>query len=136
MRLKPIVDKLATGSIPTVIVRGNFETFPPAPYILVYDDYPLNTYFAVDNTAKFFIVEVHCRPGEIDKVDEYIEHEVISLLDRQVLYDSVKGVYSQVFATASISPLVEPNDKRSLSAGNDDGTISKSRRFFTPRRGL
>lgn len=135
MKLKAIVDQLATGSVKVIIVRGNLEAFPKAPYILVYDDYPQNTYYAADNTIKAFVVEAHFPVGNIDDLDEYIEHEVIGLLDRKILTDDA-GISLQVFATSNVGPMVEPNDKRSLSAGNDDGTISKSRRFFTPRRGL
>jgi len=136
MRLNAIKSKLLTGSVTNIILSGGMEIYPELPCILLYDDFPLNTYYTQDNTINPFIVEVRYPAGYIDEVDKYIEEEVLTLLDRKVLYDTENDSYVQTFATANVTKLSEPNDDRALSKGNDDGTISKARRFFTPRRGL
>jgi len=135
MRLDTIRTILLTGTVKNVIIRGNMDTSPVAPYVLLYDDYSINSYFTVDNTIDPFIIEVHYPPGYSNAVTTYIEKEVVDLLHRKVLTDA-DGDSFQTFATPTITPLTEPNDDRAISAGNDDGTISRGRRFFTPRRGL
>ena len=138
MVLKAIMDQLATGSITNIITRGNMETYPAGdellnPYILVFDDYAVNSYYTTENTVRPIIVEVHYPAGYIDEVNKYIEEEVMQLLNRQRLTDS-EGYVFQVFVTAHISVMSEPNDDRTISGGNDDGTISRFRRIFVPRR--
>jgi len=134
MRLDAVKAALALGTVKNIIKRGNMETYPAPPYVLIYDDYPLNSYYTVGSTVNPFIVEVHYPAGYRDAVDKYIEEECLALLHRKVLNDD--GVSFQVFATPNVTPLVEPNDDMTLSAGNDDGTLSRRRRFFTPTHGL
>lgn len=138
MILKAIMDQLATGSITNIITRGNMETYPSgdellSPYVLVYDDYAVNSYYTTENTIRPIIVEVHYPAGYINEVNKYIEEEIVELLNRQRLTDS-EGYVFQVFVTAHISVMSEPNDDRTISGGNDDKTISRFRRIFVPRR--
>jgi len=136
MRLNAIKTVLARGSVKNIVLAGNLEIYPELPYILLYDDYPLNSYYTEDNTIDPFIVEVVFPAGYTDEVTKYVEEEVIQLLSRKVIYDEEEGIYFQVYPTSNITKLSEPNDDRALSKGNDTGTLSKERRFFTPRRGL
>jgi len=140
---KAIIEQLKTGSLTTVYPRGNMETYPGGknstellvPYVLVYDDYAVNAYYITDNTIAPYVIEAHFPVGFIDNLNSYIENEIITLLNRKRLTDS-DGYTFQVFVTADISIMSEPNDDRSISGGNDDGTISKYRRIFVPRRGI
>ena len=131
MVLKAIMDQLATGSITNIITRGNMETYPSGdellkPYVLVYDDYAVNSYYTTENTVRPIIIDVHYPAGYINEVNKYIEEEVVELLNRQRLTDS-EGYVFQVFVTAHISVMSEPNDDRTISGGNDDKTISRFR---------
>lgn len=140
MVIKAIMNKLATGSIPNIYTRGNMEVYPGGkdsdellkPYVLVFDDYAVNSYYTTENTIRPLIVEVHYPAGYIDKLNKYIEEEVVELLNRKRLTDSENYVF-QVFVTPYLSIMSEPNDDRTISGGNDDGTISKFRRIFVPR---
>lgn len=141
MVLKAIIDKLATGSIPNIYTRGNMEVYPGGkssnemlvPYVLVFDDYAVNAYYTTENTIRPIIVEVHYPPGYINKLNKYIEEEVVGLLNRKRLTDA-EGYIFQVFTTSYLSVMSEPNDDKTISGGNDDGTISRFRRIFVPRR--
>ena len=143
MVLKAIINKLATGSITNVNTRGNMKTYLAGasddellqPYVLVFDDFPVNSYYTTENTIRPIMIEVHYPAGYIDEVNKYIEEEIIELLNRQRLTDS-EGYVFQVFVTAHVSTMSEPNDDRTISGGNDDGTISRFRRIFVPRRCL
>lgn len=143
MVLKAIMDKLATGSISNMYTRGNMETYVGGknsddllePYVLVFDDYAIDAYYTTENTIRPIIVEVHYPPGYIDEVNKYIEEEIVGLLNRKRLTDA-EGYVFQVFTTSYLSIMVEPNDDKTISGGNDDGTISRFRRIFVPRRCL
>ncbi len=143
MILKAIIDQLKTGSIKNVYTRGNMQGYPGGkakpdlmePYVLVFDDYAVNSYYPTDNTIMPFVVEAHYPPGFINELTSYIEYEVPTLLNRKRLTDG-EGYTFQTFVTAHVSIMSEPNDDKSISGGNDDKTISKFRRFFVPRRGL
>ena len=143
MVLKAIITQLKTGSISAVFTRGNYETYMAGrstnelmtPYVIVYDDFPINIYYESSNTIAPYAVEVHFPVGNIDKLAAYIEVELVSLLNRKRLVDA-DGFNFQVYVTMNISVMAEPNDDKSISGGNDDGTISKYRRIFIPRRGL
>jgi hypothetical protein len=143
MILQAIIAQLKTGSVPAVFTRGNYQTYPNGkdvndlakPYVLVFNDYPVASYYENNNTIDAFVVEVHFPAGMINEVNAYIENEVVELLDRKRLVDEL--VYNfQVYVTMGISVLAEPNDDKSITGGNDDGTISRYRRIFVPRRGL
>jgi hypothetical protein len=141
MVLKAIMDKLATGSITNIYTRGNMEVYPGGndtddmlvPYVLVFDDYAINAYYTTESTIRPLIVDVHYPPGYIDKVNKYIEEEIIGLLNHKRLTDS-EGFTFQVYVTSYLSIMSEPNDDKTISGGNDDGTISRFRRIFVPRR--
>ncbi len=143
MILKAIMDQIATGSIPNVFTRGNYETYMAGknspelmnPFVVVYDDYPINVYFETDNTIGPYAVEAHFPVGNINKLNDYIQYELVGLLHRKRLVDG-DGYNFQIFVTMNISVMAEPNDDKSISGGNDDGTISRYRRVFIPRRGL
>lgn len=143
MILKELIAQVKTGTITNVQTRGNLEAYPGgkdvndlmAPYVLVYDDFAVNTYYPTDNTIMPFVVEVHYPPGYITELNDYIEYELPALLNRKRFTDD-EGYTFQVFVTAHVSILMEPNDDKSISGGNDDKTISKYRRVFVPRRGL
>ena len=145
MVLKAILDQLETGSIKNGDTRGNMITYPAGendgvdtsellqPYVLVFDDFPVNAYYTTDNTIRPMVVEAHFPAGYINELNKYIEEEIMGLLNHKRLTDS-EGYVFQVFVTAYISIMSEPNDDRSISGGNDDGTISRFRRIFVPRR--
>jgi len=143
MILKALIDQLETGSITEVETRGNRKTYIAGigsselnePYVLVYDDYAVNAYYSTDNTVRPIIVEVHFPVGFINELNKYVEEEIVELLNRKRLVDS-EGYNFQVYVTSYMSPMQEPNDDKSISGGNDDGTISRFRRIFIPRRGL
>jgi len=143
MVLKAIMDQLATGTIPQIYTRGNYEIYMAGrnsndllvPYVVVYDDYPINVYFEAINSISPFAIEAHYPVGNMDKLNEYIEYELSTLLNRKRLVDG-DGYSFQVYVTMNISVMAEPNDDKSISGGNDDGTISRYRRIFIPRRGL
>jgi hypothetical protein len=143
MILKAIMDQLKTGSIVTIYTRGNYQTYLNGrntddnlePYIVVYDDYAVDAYYLTDNTVMPFVVEAHWPTGYINELNTYIENELPLLLNRKRLTDN-EGYTFQTFVTAYLSIMSEPNDDRSITGGNDDGSISKYRRIFVPRRGL
>lgn len=143
MILQAIIAQLKTGSVPNVYTRGNYQTYPSgkneddllAPYILVYNDYPVASYYEAGSTVDQYVVEVHYPAGHINEVTAYIENEIVGLLHKKRLVDD--SLYNfQVYVTMGISVLAEPNDDKSITGGNDDGTISRYRRIFVPRRGL
>lgn len=143
MKIKAIIDQLKTGSVKNVFTKGNYEVYPSGegvrdtrePYVLVYDGYSLNPFYGNDNTVRSYIVEVHYPPGNLYELDEYIEHEVIGLLAKKRLTDPDDGTVFQIYSTALVNAMQEPNDDRSISGGNDDKTISRMRTFIIPRRG-
>jgi len=137
-----LIAQLKTGSITTVFTRGNYLAYLngfnsnelATPYVIVYDDYPINAYYEVNNTVSPYVVEAHFPVGNILELDQYIEYELVGLLHRKRLLD--EGLYNfQVEVTMNIGIMSEPNDDKSISGGNDDGTISRYRRIFVPRRG-
>lgn len=143
MIMQSIITQLKTGSIPTVYTRGNHQTYLNgrnvndllSPYLIVYKDFPVATWYQVVDTIDPYVIEVHFPTGMINEVDAYIENELVGLLHKKRLVDDT--VYNfQVYVTMSISTLAEPNDDKSITGGNDDGTISRYRRIFVPRRGL
>ncbi len=143
MILQAIMAQLKTGSVPTVYTRGNYQTYLNGrgvndllePYVVVYNDYPVANYYEHNNTIDSYIVEVHYPTGMINEVTAYIENEIVDLLHKQRLVDDL--IYNfQTYVTMGISVLAEPNDDKSITGGNDDGTISRYRRIFVPRRGL
>ena len=142
MILKAIMDQLETGSIPTIITRGNRTAYPAGentdeilkPYVIVYDDFPVDSYYTTVNTIQHIAIDVHFPVGFIDELNAYIEDEVVTLLHKRRLTTS-QGQTFQMDATMYISQMQEPNDDKSITGGNDDGTISRKRRFIIPRRG-
>ena len=131
--LKAVIEQ---GSITNVVLRGDMETYPEPPYVIIFDDYALNSYYMLDNTVDPFVVEACFPVGWSEKCTKYVNQELMTMLNKKVITDAEDGTVFQVYSTANITPLIEPNDDRALSKGNDDGTLSKQRRFFTPRRGL
>ena len=143
MILEAIIAQLKTGTIPAVFTRGNYQTYLNgkgvndllSPYVLVYNDYPVASYYEANNIVDQYVVEVHYPTGYINEVSAYIENELVGLLHRKRLVDDTLYNF-QVYVTMGISVLAEPNDDKSITGGNDDGTISRYRRIFVPRRGL
>lgn len=141
MILKAVMTQLKTGSISTVETRGNYASYIAGrntdellkPYVLVYDDYPITTYYAQVDSVQNIAVDVHFPVGMIDELNKYVEEELISLLHKKRLTTS-EGQTFQIEATLYISQMQEPNDDKSITGGNDDGTISRLRRFIIPRR--
>lgn len=134
MIIKAIMSQVATGSIKNVITRGMLETYPEPPYVIVYADFAIDAYYQKDNTIQPIMIEAHYPMGNSDLLDAYIENEIVTLLHRKRLTDS-EGYTFQVYATMALGIIQEPNDDRSISGGNDDKTVSRTRRFFVPRRG-
>ena len=140
--LEALITQLETGSIKNAYTRGNYDAYKAGvgtnelllPYILVYDDYPLDTYFNTENTIRPLIVDVHFPVGFVNQLNDYVQYELFTLLNRKRLTDNQGSVF-QVFVTMNMSIMAEPNDDRSITGGNDDGTISRYRRIFIPRRG-
>lgn len=141
MVLHALITQLKTGTIPSVETRGNRVSYPAGtgsvelikPYVLVYDDFPINSYYLTTNTVQNIAVDVHFPVGFIDELNAYVEEELITLLHKKRLTDN--GHTFQIEATMYISQMQEPNDDKSITGGNDDGTISRKRRFIIPRRG-
>jgi hypothetical protein len=141
--LQTIIAQLKTGSIKNVYTRGNYQTYLNGrnandllePYVIVFNDYPVATYYEHTNTIDSYVVEAHFPTGMINEVNAYIENELVELLHRKRLTDDL--IYNfQVYVTMNMSIMSEPNDDKSITGGNDDGTISRYRRIFVPRRGL
>jgi len=141
--LQALVTQLKTGSIASVHTRGDYRAYIAGegsdellqPYVLVFDDFAVDAYYTVSNTVQPLVVEVHYPAGFVNELNDYIESELATLLNRKRLTDKDGNVF-QVYLTMYISPMAEPNDDRSITGGNDDGTISRYRRIFIPRRGL
>lgn len=146
MILQALITQLKTGSIKNVYTRGNYQVYPGGkdkhdlmePYVLVFDDYPVNSYYTVNNNIQPVAVEAHYPAGYITELNNYIENELMTLLHRKRLstIDNTITYNFQVFVTMHISFMSEPNDDKTISGGNDDGTISRFRRIFIPRRGM
>ena len=134
MILPAIIEQLKTGSITNILTRGNIDVYPIPPYIFVYDDYSVNSYYITDNSIQPLVVEVHYPPGYINELNNYVENEIPMLLNHKRLIDT-DGYSFQVYVTMYLSIMSEPNDDKSITGGNDDGTISRFRRIFVPRRG-
>ncbi len=146
MIIDTIITQLKTGSLANVYPKGNSQTYPAGkssdglinPYVLVYNDFPVNTFYLVNNSVDMYVVEAHFPVGYLTEVSKYVENEIPVLLDHKRLADVDGGdTYNfQVFVTMNISTLIEANDDKSITGGNDDGTISRFRKIFVPRRGL
>ena len=145
MILAAIIDELKKGTIKDIITRGNMHTYPAGkdkallkPYVIVHDDYSVNSYYATSLSIQPIVIDAHFPIGFIRELNNYIEDEVPSLLNRKRLYYTENEIkYSfQVYVTMYISIMTEPNDDKTITGGNDDGTISRFRRIFIPRRGL
>ena len=142
MVLSAVMEQLKTGSITNINTRGNYIVYPAgndnkalmAPYVLVYDDYAVSAYYIQNNSIQPLIVDVHYPVGFIDELNKYVEYEIPELLNNKRLTDD-EGFTFQVYVSMYLSIMGEPNDDKSITGGNDDGTISRFRRIFVPRRG-
>ena len=111
-----IINQLKTGSIQNVFPRGQNKTNPNQPYVVVWKNEPIqqgNT----ENGLYEYVVNAHFPKGHINQLDDYIELEMYSLLNKKTL-ETKDGRKVPIWVTSQIGRLVE---------GNDDGTISKER---------
>lgn len=120
--LKAIVDQLKTGSILNVYPKGDPVLNPVPPYIIVWQDSPVQDTGKLDQGKNLYTISVHFQRGFINYLDDYLFIELKTLLNKQIL-TTRDGRRVQVYIDfEGISTLIE---------GNDDNTISKERQAWT-----
>ena len=105
-RIKAIMNQLITGSIVKAYTRGNYQTYlsgkskddTVSPYVVVYDDFPIDSYYKTIKSVQSIVIDAHYTYAYIDELNTYIEEEVIGLLHRQVLTTGDGNVF-QIIAT-------------------------------------
>jgi len=110
-----IVTKLKTGTVKNVIRYGQ-NMGAKAPYIVVRIE--------KDGLDRGQIVRItgHYDPGQDLFLDEYMDNDVIELLDG----------FMGVDRFGNHNTLRVLNDYTGINEDNDDSTISKERRFLMP----
>lgn len=108
-----IINQLKTGSIANVIPRGQNISNPSQPYVVVSDLEGIqqgNT----ENGLNEYSINVHFPKGHINQLDDYIENELYTLLNKKTLItrDSRKV---EIKVTSQIGRLVEDNDDKTMS---------------------
>ena len=144
MILTAIGNKLKTGSVKTIIYRGNGEQYPAFrpkqagkppicenPYVIVYEGESVPQLNFNPNTMREIFIVAHYPLGNKDKLDEYIYREVVQLLSG-IIIDNDNAFKLEL--TARVSETVEENDDRTITGGNDDRSISRSRVFLFPEK--
>jgi len=118
--IKAIITQLKTGSITNVIPRGQNVVNPDIPYVVVYKLATVDQGYRYG--LKQYSINCHFPKGYIDELDDYIEIEVVELLDGQILTtrDARKV---RIDASEDAGIIVE---------SNDDNTNSRERIFQTP----
>lgn len=110
-----IVTKLKTGKVKTVIRYGQ-DMGASIPYVVIRIE--------KDPLERGQIIRIigHYAPGQDLFLDDYMDNDVIELLD------GFSGV--DRFGNKNILRVL--NDYTGIVIDNDDGTISKERRFLMP----
>jgi len=114
-----IIEQLNTGTITNNYRFG--QPFGPAtPYNVVRKE--------IDGFGRgvIFRIFTHYEPGQDLFLDDYADNELIELLDGFGATDR-HGNYN-------ILQLLRDQDGQDIITNNDDGTISKERRFLMPSR--
>lgn len=120
--LQAIIDQLKTGSIARVYPKGDPVLNPVPPYIIVWQEAPVEDAGRVNQGKNYYTISVHYERGAINYLDDYLFIELPTLLKKQIL-TTRDGRRVQLYLDfAGISTLIE---------GNDDNTISKERQAWT-----
>ena len=120
--LTAVITKLKTGSIPTVIAKGDPIKNALSAYVVVWEDVRLVT--GNGQATGGIMVACHNIRGTQDDINNYMEGEVVTLLHEIILTD-VSGNKFRLQDTGELSVFVE----------NDDNTLSRDRLFSLPKLG-
>lgn len=112
MHIDTVISQISTYSTiigkPVSVVEFGVSTLPPAPYVVVRQEYGA------------FRVTAHFLPGQESSLRLYVRKDLSNALDNKTLNDS--GSYFRV--TVEIESVPDP-----IVNTNDDGTISQERLF-------
>lgn len=123
--LTAIINKLKTGTIKTVVSRGDGVKNLTPPYVVVWEDAQVSAGNAQANGG--FFVSCHNVIGTEDDIRNYLSNEVIGLLHKiNLTTNDTPPVTFRLEDTMEMSALVQ---------SNDDGTISRDRLFLLPQLG-
>jgi hypothetical protein len=114
--IKPIVDRLKTGTIKAVVPYGSSK--PSAPYIVVKEEKD-----AIGRGAAYRIF-VHMNSAAILDLRKYVRKDLSDLLDGFQLVDPDGNTNYLSFDPFDFAP--------GLTVTNDDNTISMERVFYMP----
>ncbi len=111
-----IIEKLKTGSIKNVVPYGTIP-LPAPPYVVVRPE--------ADGLGrgKIFRIFAHFLPGQNIFLEDYIQKDLTNLL-RYFTATTRHGNSNKLFTEQDYSDIIV----------NDDGTISKERRFLMQSR--
>jgi hypothetical protein len=115
---KAIIEALKTGSLKRVILFGNSDKMPAAPYVVVKPE-P-----GVSNGRVNFRIIVHVKQGYQDKLNDYIFQELSGILSNKQITDEKGNKFTVISTNEWTGPI----------GMNDDHTISMERIFFIPYR--
>jgi len=94
-----IIDKLRTGSIPTVVLFSDNDVFPEPPYVVVKPEIGV-----IENTRTFRII-AHAEKGRFDFLEDYVLKELDSLLLADYLVDEEGGRFKlNAYGYTDITP--------------------------------
>lgn len=115
-----IEEQIKTGNIKNVARDGQNYNMN-SPYVVIKE--------TIDGLGRGIIFEIFCHfaPGQDLFLDDYMNNELIDLLDG-FGDDDRFGNYNK------IELLRDEQDINNLVTNNDDGTISGKRRFLMPSR--
>ena len=114
-----IINRLKQGSIRSVILFGDTDEFPPAPYVVVKPEPGVN------NDKQNFRIIAHFDPGESDMAEAYIFTEIPALFPRKNWLETTGGKKFRV---------MNNGDWYGPIAQNDDGTIAYERILYVPKQ--
>lgn len=113
-----IVEQLKTGSLKNVVPFGYTTSILEPPYVVVKPERDAL------GRGRAFRVIAHFLPGQNIFLDDYIDNEVLTLLDDFTAL-SRHGNRNQLLSEELDSDII---------ATSDDGTISRDRVFLMPSR--
>lgn len=110
-----IISRLKTGRIKNVVPYGYGENAAP-PYIIVREEQ--------DSLGRGIVYRIigHMLPGQIIFLEEYMRSDISTLLDNYVITSR----------NGNVNELMTEQYNSGTIANNDDGTISRERRFLLP----
>jgi hypothetical protein len=113
-----IINRLKTGSIREVVLFGDSDRVPEPPYVVVKTETgPIQN--------RYIRLIVHMNQGEQDLLEDYIFHELTTLLGKQVWLTGRNGGQFRLFNAEMWSEPI---------LGNNDETIAMERVFILPYR--